>query len=76
METTLQSLLQAITGQFGALVLSVYVLYNLMSYHRQTIERMYKDSKEDRELYRTTLVNLSNRIDRIGEDVVDIKGRL
>ncbi len=37
------------------------------------MERLYKDNKEDRELYRTTLTNLSQKIDRIGEDVAEIK---
>tara|TARA_Y100000592_G_scaffold3595_1_gene5186 strand:+ start:3737 stop:3943 length:207 start_codon:yes stop_codon:yes gene_type:complete len=68
--------MQAVTGQFGALLLSVYVLYNLMSYHKQVMERMYKDSKEDRDLYRTTLVDLSNRIEKIGDDVREIKAKI
>tara|TARA_R100000805_G_C3604847_1_gene105265 strand:- start:420 stop:542 length:123 start_codon:yes stop_codon:yes gene_type:complete len=40
------------------------------------MERMYKDSKEDRDLYRTTLVDLSNRIEKIGDDVREIKAKI
>jgi len=72
----ISSLLNAITGQFGALVLACVVLWHLLQGHKQHMERLYKDNKEDRELYRTTLTNLSMKIDRIGEDVAEIKKEL
>ncbi len=72
----ISTLINAVTGQFGALVLSCVVLYNFMQQQKQHMERLYKDNKEDRELYRTTLTNLSQKIDRIGEDVAEIKKEL
>lgn len=65
--------MNAVTGQFGALCLACVVLWNLMQQQKQSMERLYKDNKEDRELYRTTLTNLSQKIDKIGEDVAAIK---
>ena len=72
----ISTLLNAVTGQFGALVLACVVLYNFMQQQKQHMERLYKDNKEDRELYRTTLTNLSQKIDKIGEDVAEIKKEL
>ena len=68
--------MNAVTGQFGALCLSCVVLWNLMQQQKTSMERLYKDNKEDRELYRTTLTNLSQKIDKIGEDVAAIKREL
>jgi len=68
--------INAVTGQFGALVLACVVLYNFMQQQKTHMERLYKDNKEDRELYRTTLTNLSQKIDKIGEDVAEIKKEL
>tara|TARA_R100001463_G_scaffold111239_1_gene166117 strand:- start:531 stop:776 length:246 start_codon:yes stop_codon:yes gene_type:complete len=72
----ISTLINAVTGQFGALVLACVVLYNFMQQQKQHMERLYKDNKEDRELYRTTLTNLSQKIDKIGEDVAEIKKEL
>ena len=72
----ISSLLNAVTGQFGALCLACIVLWNLMQSQKQYMERLYKDNKEERELYRTTLTNLSQKIDKIGEDVAEIKKEL
>ena len=69
----ISTLLNAVTGQFGALCLSCVVLWNLMQQQKTHMERLYKDNKEDRELYRTTLTHLSQKIDKIGEDVAEIK---
>ena len=68
--------MNAVTGQFGALCLSCVVLWNLMQQQKTSMERLYKDNKEDRELYRTTLTNLSQKIDKIGDDVAAIKREL
>jgi hypothetical protein len=72
----ISTLMNAVTGQFGALCLSCVVLWNLMQQQKQSMERLYKDNKEDRELYRTTLTGLSQKIDKIGEDVAAIKREL
>ena len=72
----ISTLMNAVTGQFGALCLSCVVLWNLMQQQKTSMERLYKDNKEDRELYRTTLTNLSQKIDKIGEDVAAIKREL
>ncbi len=72
----ISSFLQAATGQFGALVVALSALYLLMSHHKETLDRMYNDHKQDRDLYRTTLVNLSHKIDKIGDDIAEIKKEL
>ena len=72
----ISTLLQLVTGQFGALCLSCFVLYNLMQSQTQHMERLYQDNKEDRKLYRTTLTHLSQKIDKIGDDVAEIKKEL
>jgi hypothetical protein len=72
----ISTLMNAVTGQFGALCLACVVLWNLMQQQKQSMERLYIDNKEDRELYRTTLTGLSQKIDKIGEDVAAIKREL
>ena len=72
----ISTLMNAVTGQFGAVCLACVVLWNLMQQQKQSMERLYKDNKEDRELYRTTLTGLSQKIDKIGEDVAAIKREL
>ena len=72
----ISTLMNAVTGQFGALCLACVVLWNLMQQQKQSMERLYKDNKEDRELYRTTLTNLSQKIDKIGDDIAAIKQEL
>jgi len=64
------------TGQFGALMVALGALYMLMKHHKETLDRMYNDHRADRELYRTTLINLSQKIDKIGDDVAIIKAEL
>ena len=72
----ISTLMNAVSGEFGALCLSCVVLWNLMQQQKTSMERLYKDNKEDRELYRTPLTNLSQKIDKIGEDVAAIKREL
>jgi hypothetical protein len=43
----ISTLINAVTGQFGALVLSCVVLYNFMQQQKQHMERLYKDNKEE-----------------------------
>jgi len=44
----ISSLLNAVTGQFGALVLACVVLWHFLQSHKKHMDRMYKDNKEDR----------------------------
>ena len=69
----IHTIIEAATGQFGALTLACIVLYQMMQYHKENIDRLYADHREDRELYRTTLTDLSKKIDQIGDDVAEIK---
>ena len=61
------------SGAMCFILLACVVLWNLMQSQKQYMERLYNDNKEDRELYRTTLTNLSQKIDKIGDDVAEIK---
>lgn len=67
------TLINLVTGQFGALILACIVLWNLMQQQKQNMERLYKDNKEDRELHRTTLIQLHQKINQISIDVTEIK---
>lgn len=67
------TLINLVTGQFGALILACIVLWNLMQQQKQNMERLYKDNKEDRELHRTTLIQLQQKINQISIDVTEIK---
>ncbi len=64
------------TGQFGALMVALGALYLLMKHHKETLDKMYNDHRADRDLYRTTLVTLSQKIDKIGDDVAVIRAEL
>ena len=75
-EMDIETFIDLVTGQFGALVIALSALYMLMKHHKQTLDRMYNDHRSDRDLYRTTLVTLSAKIDKIGADVSIIRAEL
>ena len=68
----ISTFIDLVTGQFGALTIACVALYMLMKHHKETLDRMYNDHRSDRDLYRTTLVTLSQKIDKIGDDVAVI----
>jgi len=68
----ISTFIDLVTGQFGALIIACVALYMLMKHHKETLDRMYNDHRSDRDLYRTTLVTLSQKIDKIGDDVAVI----
>ena len=72
----ISTFIDLVTGQFGALMIALGALYMLMKHHKETLDRMYNDNSVDRELYRTTLVVLSQKIDKIGDDVAVIRAEL
>ena len=51
-------------------------LYMLMRHHKETLDRMYNDHRADRDLYRSTLISLSQKIDKIGDDIAIIKAEI
>ena len=56
-------------------MLACVVLWHLLQGHKN-IWIDVQGQQRDRELYRTTLTHLSQQIDKIGEDVAEIKKEL
>ena len=72
----ISTFIELATGQFGALMVALGALYMLMKHHKETLDRMYNDHRADRDLYRTTLTSLSQKIDKIGDDIAIIKAEI
>lgn len=72
----ISTFIELATGQFGALMVALGALYMLMKHHKETLDRMYNDHRADRDLYRNTLTSLSQKIDKIGDDIAIIKAEI
>ena len=86
-----EELLTLIMGPFGALVVLSAVLigiYNLvvkhllpvvrggLDRHLSQVETMLEEHKKDRELYRESILFITQRLDKVEDDVSYIKGKL
>ena len=86
-----EELLALIMGPFGALVVLSAVLigiYNLvvkhllplvrggLDKHLSQIDTMLEQHKADRELYRESILFITQRLDKVEDDVAYIKGKL
>ena len=86
-----EELLALIMGPFGALVVLSAVLigiYNLvvkhllpvvrggLDRHLSQVETMLEEHKKDRELYRESILIITQRLDKVEDDVSYIKGKL
>jgi len=86
-----EELLALIMGPFGALVVLSAVLvgiYNLvvkhllpvvrggLDRHLSQVETMLEEHKKDRELYRESILFITQRLDKVEDDVSYIKGKL
>jgi hypothetical protein len=58
-------LLQAVIGQFGALVLACVVLWWVSDQYKMTLDLMMARCEEDRQLYHEQMTLLSEKLDAI-----------
>lgn len=83
--------LQLILGPFGALATMAVVLYGIYSLvvkhllplathgldrHLSQIDQMLEQHKQDRELYRESILFITQRLDKVEDDVSYIKGKI
>tara|TARA_R100000353_G_C6503614_1_gene194752 strand:+ start:1036 stop:1263 length:228 start_codon:yes stop_codon:yes gene_type:complete len=71
-----QQLIDMVTGQFGALVLAVLLLLIIMRHYKSLIDQSLTEHREDRALYRDSMLTLVSKMDQIGRDIDDIKQRI
>tara|TARA_B100000519_G_scaffold128956_1_gene111278 strand:- start:67 stop:294 length:228 start_codon:yes stop_codon:yes gene_type:complete len=71
-----QQLIDMVTGQFGALVLAVLLLLVIMRHYKSLIDQSLTEHREDRALYRDSMLTLVSKMDQIGRDIDDIKQRI
>lgn len=72
----IQQIIEGVTGQFGALVLSVVMLLIVMRHYKTLIDQSLLEHREDRAMYRETMLSLAGKVDQIGRDIDDIKQRI
>jgi len=87
----LEELPNLILGPFGALVVMAIVLYGLyhvgtkhllplvkgaVDRHLDQVDHMLEEHSQDRELYRSTIERIVDRLDKVEDDVSYIKGRI
>jgi len=73
---TTEQIIEGITGQFGALVLAVIMLLIVMRHYKTLIDQSLIEHREDRAMYRETMLSLAGKVDQIGRDIDDIKQRI
>tara|TARA_A100001011_G_C14304097_1_gene842223 strand:+ start:2746 stop:2973 length:228 start_codon:yes stop_codon:yes gene_type:complete len=71
-----QQIIDMVTGQFGALVLAVLLLLVIMRHYKSLIDQSLTEHREDRALYRDSMLTLVSKMDQIGRDIDDIKQRI
>ncbi len=71
-----EQIINGVTGQFGALVLAVVMLLILMRHYKTLIDQSLSEHREDRAMYRETMLSLAGKVDQIGRDIDDIKQRI
>lgn len=69
-------ILKGILGQFGALVLAVVCLWQIMSNYEELIDQMIIDHGHDRQLYRESMELLTIEVTGIRKSIDDIKSQL
>lgn len=86
-----EEVLQLIMGPFGALATMAVVLFGIynmvvkhllplvrggLDRHLSQIDTMLEQHKKDRELYRESILFITQRLDKVEDDVAYIKGKL
>jgi hypothetical protein len=86
-----EELLQLILGPFGALATMAVVLFGIynmvvkhllpltksaLDRHLSQVETIIEEHKKDRELYRESILIITQRLDKVEDDVAYIKGKL
>ena len=71
-----EQIIEGITGQFGALVLAVIMLLIVMRHYKTLIDQSLSEHREDRAMYRETMLSLAGKVDQIGRYIDDIKQRI
>lgn len=69
-------LIKGILGQFGALVLAVICLWQIMNNYEQLIDQIIIDHGNDRQLYRDSMYQLTIEVTAIRTSIDDIKAQL
>lgn len=68
-----QEIVKAVLGQGGALALSCVALYYISQLYVGQIDTMMVRCESDRDMYHQHMSLLTEKIDKIAEDVRDIK---
>ncbi len=69
-------IIKSILGQFGALVLAVVCLWQIMNNYEGLINQMIIDHGHDRQLYRESMEQLTVEVMGIRKSIDDIKSQL
>ena len=72
----MNEIMKGILGQFGALVLAVVCLWQIMSQYEQLIDQMITDHAQDRQLYRESMEILTVEVSSIRKSIEEIKEEL
>tara|TARA_B100001250_G_C19709074_1_gene748334 strand:- start:870 stop:1115 length:246 start_codon:yes stop_codon:yes gene_type:complete len=68
--------IKGILGQFGALVLAVVFLWQIMGNYEQLIDQMITDHGQDRQLYRESMEKLTEEVSSIRKSIEEIQRQL
>jgi hypothetical protein len=84
----MEKLIEAALGPFGALAIMMLILWGIYKFvtiqafpllkeyvanQQKNVEAILSEHKKDREVFESTIVQLTKRQDRVEEDIEDIK---
>ena len=68
----IEQIITGVTGQFGALVLAVVMLLIVMRHYKTLIDQSLNEHRQDRAMYRETMLSLAGKVDQIGLSLIHI----
>tara|TARA_A100001201_G_scaffold61532_3_gene58750 strand:- start:13496 stop:13738 length:243 start_codon:yes stop_codon:yes gene_type:complete len=76
MEAIIMELIPFLSGPAAAVIVALYMNKTFVDFQNKSIERILKDAKEDRELFKEAVGKIDQRMYLLEEQMKDIKSDL
>ena len=76
MEALIMELIPFLSGPAAAAIVALYMNKTFVDFQNKSIERILKDAKEDRELFKEAINKIDQRMYLLEEQMKDIKSEM
>ncbi len=76
MEALIMELIPFLSGPAAAVIVALYMNKTFVDFQNKSIERILKDAKEDRELFKEAINKIDQRMYLLEEQMKDIKSEM